>query len=117
MRNVITKTRSSAAVNLSVWLSLVSLVVVPQAQADATNAASGNKIQAANYARPYEPVVRPAFLALPPGAVEPSGWLRDWAEAARQGITGHLDERHPTFADGWKGVILYAAIDCASSKV
>jgi hypothetical protein len=41
---------------------------------------------------------------LPLGAVEPSGWLRDWAVAARQGITGHLDERNPVFHDGWKGV-------------
>ena len=55
-------------------------------------------------ARPYEPTVKPAFLPLPPGAVEPAGWLRDWAQSARDGITGHLDERHPTFADGWKGI-------------
>lgn len=48
--------------------------------------------------------VKPAFLPLPPGAVEPEGWLRDWAQAARNGITGHLDEWHPTFAEGWKGV-------------
>ena len=44
-----------------------------------------------NYARPFEPAVKPAFLPLPPGAVEPAGWLSDWAHAARQGITGHLD--------------------------
>ena len=60
--------------------------------------------QAINYARPAEPAVKPALLPLPPGAVEPAGWLRDWAQAARDGITGHLDEWHPTFADGWKGV-------------
>ena len=40
---------------------------------------------------------------MPPGAVEPRGWLRDWATAARNGITGHLDERHPAFRDAWKG--------------
>jgi hypothetical protein len=61
-----------------------------------------------NYARPVEPVVKPALLPLPPGAVEPAGWLRDWAQAARDGITGHLDEWHPTFADGWKGVPITA---------
>lgn len=59
--------------------------------------------EAANYSRIAEPTVQPAFLPLPPGAVEPSGWLRDWAQAARDGITGHLDERHATFAEGWKG--------------
>ena len=47
--------------------------------------------------------VPPSFEPLPPGAVEPQGWLRDWALAARDGITGHLDEYHPTFGEGWKG--------------
>ena len=55
-------------------------------------------------ARAAEPLVPFALAQLRPGAVEPSGWLRDWAQAARAGITGHLDERHPTFADGWKGI-------------
>ncbi|MBI4658535.1 MAG: glycoside hydrolase family 127 protein [Verrucomicrobia bacterium] len=61
-----------------------------------------------NHARPVEPAVKTAFLPLPPGAVEPAGWLRDWALAARHGITGHLDEWHPTFADGWKGIPIKA---------
>ena len=56
-----------------------------------------------NYQRPCEPDVKPALQQLPPGAVEPALWLRDWAVAARMGITGHLDERHPVFRDGWKG--------------
>jgi hypothetical protein len=56
-----------------------------------------------NYARVCEPQVPPAFLPLPPGSVEPAGWLRDWAVAARNGITGHLDEDHAVFADAWKG--------------
>ena len=63
---------------------------------------------AANYSRVCEPQVKPAFLPLPPGAVEPAGWLRDWALAARDGITGHLDELHPTFRDGWKGITIAA---------
>lgn len=54
-------------------------------------------------ARAGQPLVKPAFVPLPPGAVEPAGWLRDWAEAARDGITGHLDEYHAVFADAWKG--------------
>jgi len=47
--------------------------------------------------------VKPAFLPLPPGAVTPKGWLRDWAVAAADGITGHLDEYAPTFGEAWKG--------------
>jgi uncharacterized protein len=67
------------------------------------NPGLANNDAAVNYARPCEPTIKPAFLPLAPGAVEPAGWLRDWAESARHGITGHLDEWHPTFADGWKG--------------
>lgn len=69
---------------------------------------STKQVQAINHARPYEPAVKPAFLPLAPGAIEPAGWLRDWAQAARNGITGHLDEWHPTFADGWKGIPIKA---------
>jgi hypothetical protein len=47
--------------------------------------------------------VKPAFLPLPPGAVVPQGWLRDWAVSAANGITGHLDEHSPTFGEAWKG--------------
>jgi hypothetical protein len=61
-----------------------------------------------NYARVAEPEVKSALSALPPGAVEPAGWLRDWALAARDGITGHLDEYHATFRDGWKGTPIAA---------
>lgn len=67
-------------------------------------ASFASDVPAANYAGVAEPQVKPAFLPLPPGAVEPQGWLRDWANAARDGITGHLDEKHPTFRDGWKGI-------------
>jgi hypothetical protein len=35
-----------------------------------------------NYARSFEPPTRPAFIPLPPGDVEPQGWLRDRAERA-----------------------------------
>ncbi len=54
-----------------------------------------------NYARPFEPPTRPAFLALPPGAVEPAGWLRDWCLAARDGFTGHMDEYDVEFKRAW----------------
>jgi hypothetical protein len=56
---------------------------------------------AANYARPFEPPTRRAFIPLPPGAVEPEGWLRDWCLAARDGYTGHMDEVHPEFQRAW----------------
>lgn len=54
-----------------------------------------------NYSRPFEPPVRPALLPLPPGAVEPAGWLRDWCLAARDGYTGHMDEVDPEFQRAW----------------
>lgn len=55
----------------------------------------------ANYARPFEPPTRPAFLPLPPGTIEPAGWLRDWALAARDGYTGHMDEYDVEFKRAW----------------
>ena len=55
----------------------------------------------ANYARPFAPPTSPAFLPLPPGAVEPTGWLRDWCLAARDGYTGHMDEYDDEFKRAW----------------
>ena len=55
----------------------------------------------ANYARPYEPPTRPALLPLPPGAIEPAGWLRDWCLAARDGYTGQMDEYDDEFKRAW----------------
>lgn len=46
---------------------------------------------------------RNSFSVLAPGAVEPRGWLLDWARAAADGITGHLDEYSTTFSEAWKG--------------
>jgi hypothetical protein len=54
-----------------------------------------------NYARPFEPPTRPAFIPLPAGAVEPAGWLRDWCLAARDGFTGHMDEYDAEFRRAW----------------
>jgi|GEM_PF-366334 len=53
------------------------------------------------YARPFAPPTRPAFLPLPPGAIEPAGWLRDWCQAARDGYTGHMDEVDDEFKRAW----------------
>ncbi len=65
--------------------------------ADAAPALAGK----GNYGRPFEPPTRPVFLPLPPGAVEPEGWLRDWCLTARDGYTGHMDEVHPEFRRAW----------------
>lgn len=64
-------------------------------------AAADTARESPNYARPFEPPTRPAFLALPPGAVEPAGWLRDWCLAARDGFTGHMDEYDDEFKRAW----------------
>jgi hypothetical protein len=77
---------------LGIVLSLV--VVRPSPAAE---------VPSANYGRAGELAIAPALIPLPPGAVEPAGWLRDWALAARNGLTGHLDDYCPTFRDGWKG--------------
>ena len=54
-----------------------------------------------NYGRPFESPTRPVFIPLPPGAVEPEGWLRDWCITAKDGYTGHMDEVHPEFRRAW----------------
>lgn len=64
-------------------------------------AAETETLVRANYGRPFEAKVRPALLALPPGAVEPQGWLRDWCLAARDGYTGHMDEVDDEFKRAW----------------
>jgi uncharacterized protein len=45
----------------------------------------------------------PSFIPLYPGAIVPKGWIKDWAESAAKGITGHLDEYSHTFGEAWKG--------------
>jgi hypothetical protein len=57
--------------------------------------------EAVNYGRPFEPSTHPALIPLPPGAVEPGGWLRDWCLKARNGYTGHMDEVHRAFKKAW----------------
>lgn len=70
-------------------------------------AASENRTAYAMHGFVAEPVAGPAFIPLKPGAIEPEGWLRDWAVAFRNGITGHVDERHPVYKNGWRGVLIY----------
>ena len=89
-----------AAFRNAVWAAGVfaSLVAAP-----ASIAADTAMPPSANYPKAAEPVVPFALTPLPLGRVEPQGWLRDWAVTMKNGITGHLDERHPVFRDGWKG--------------
>ena len=53
-----------------------------------------------NYERPFEPPTRSALIPLPPGAVEPEGWLRDWCITAKDGYTSHMDERRSRVSSG-----------------
>lgn len=80
-----------------VVLSAVS--AVPTRSAETPPLSAGAK--RANYARPFEPPTRPAFIPLAPGAVEPAGWLRDWCLAARDGFTGRMDEYDIEFKRAW----------------
>src|SRR5690625_4183973 len=77
----------------------------------ATNsAADNNKFEASHqssFSSSYESTDaikgRLEYGPLPPGEITPTGWLMDWANTARDGITGHLDERAITFNKGWTG--------------
>ena len=67
----------------------------------AVEAAAENAASRINYGCPFEPPTRPAFIPLPPGAIEPAGWLRDWCLAAKDGYTGHMDEVDDEFKRAW----------------
>ena len=43
------------------------------------------------------------YIPLDLGQIKPEGWLKDWAEDAANGITGHLDEYEQVFEYGWLG--------------
>jgi len=83
------------------FLVLTGCGVVLGLATAAAAAETAAAVPPANYARPFEPPTRPAFLPLPPGAVEPAGWLRDWCQAARDGFTGHMDEVDDEFKRAW----------------
>lgn len=98
--------RRSVIKRVRTWMVLPSVFLAIQLCGRLGIPADGS---VSHYAGVAQPAVKPAFLPLPPGAVEPQGWLRDWALSARDGITGHLDEMHPTFRDAWKGVPIEAS--------
>src|SRR5574344_3063379 len=45
--------------------------------------------------------VEPDMEPLPPGQIEPGGWLRDWCVAAKDGYTGHMDDVDDEFKIAW----------------
>ncbi|MDP8244811.1 MAG: glycoside hydrolase family 127 protein [Candidatus Hinthialibacter antarcticus] len=58
----------------------------------------------ANYPANRAPLQPSKFIALPVGAVEPEGWLRDQLNIVANGLTGHLDEFWPTVSESaWRG--------------
>ncbi len=71
------------------------------AVAGSTEAGAAKTPAQANYARPFETPTRQALIPLPPGAVEPEGWLRDWCLAAKDGYTGHMDDYADEFKQAW----------------
>lgn len=79
------------------WTAALVWVVVVSLAGGAETAGASR----APYARPFEPAARKAFLPLPPGLVEPAGWLRDWCQAAKEGYTGHMDEVDVEFRRAW----------------
>lgn len=51
-----------------------------------------------------EPLIETHFVALPLGAVKPSGWLKDQLTVQANGLTGHLDEFWESLTNSaWKG--------------
>ena len=57
------------------------------------------------------------FTPLNVGQVKPEGWIRDWAEDAANGISGHLDEYENVFAYGWLGRDISARQSDGDGKV
>ena len=50
-----------------------------------------------NYAPPVPYKVEPAFTPLPYGAIEPTYWLREWSETAKDGLVLN----NPALEEGW----------------
>ncbi len=95
------------------FCAVLLLVAIGAVSWDAVCAADGASRPAArtHYQRPEEPTGRTAFLRLPAGVVRPEGWLRDWCEAARDGVLGHPYDFPPpecaqVYGKGWTGVDL-----------
>ncbi|MGD0897657.1 MAG: beta-L-arabinofuranosidase domain-containing protein [Thermoguttaceae bacterium] len=77
------------------------LTLIALSLALAGRAAEPPKEDGHPYLPPFAPATRPAFLPLPPGAVEPGGWLRDWCLAVRDGYTARMDDVAKDFRQAW----------------
>ena len=87
---------STAALSLTPFLREMGFLIT-----DCSAAEPAPRPGQVNYGRPFETPTRPAFIPLPPGAVEPQGWLRDWCLTARDGYTGHMDDFDVAFKQAW----------------
>ena len=75
------------------WLA--ALINVAGAEPVSSNPAVTISATHGVFERAAQPLIKSGFVPLPPGAVEPQGWLRDWAQSAANGITGQSFEWHP----------------------
>ena len=57
------------------------------------------------------------FTPLDLGQIKADGWLKEWAEDAANGITGHLDEYEQVFEYGWLGKDITARQSDGDGKV
>lgn len=101
-RSPIDRFEGMVVFGLLVFMGSVFVTASPQAQEVPPSADVLTDVRRL-YNGPNGPVKRPAFVPLGPGAVRPTGWLRDWAETAAEGNTGHLDQLKNTFKHGWTG--------------
>lgn len=84
-----------APIALVFFVTLISSAIANDAEPAPTSPGK------ANYERPFEPPTRSALIPLPPGTVEPEGWLRDWCLAAKDGYTGHMNDVDIAFRQAW----------------
>ncbi len=90
---------NSMKIKLACWVLGWVFALLLSFSSNAQTATPASK--SSSYAPPFEPATQPALRPLPPGAIEPAGWLRDWCLAARDGFTGHMDEFDAEFKRAW----------------
>lgn len=85
-------------------LTLLLSVILSTVQ-DAPSAAIGAAPDTSEYVFTRAPLAEAPYAALPLGAVQPEGWLREQLERAAAGMTGRLDELYPFVGEsnGWRG--------------
>ena len=57
------------------------------------------------------------YTPLDLGRIRAEGWIKDWAQTAADGITGHLDEYEQVFEYGWLGCDISARQSDGDGKV